>query len=298
MSSPASGPRDLSANIGILATASTLIAALLAIGDVASAEPPLAAPGGVPWYDVNFAPLAANFPDNAAQRDADDSGQSRSAGRLRRRRTGHCSRPVMAPPPINVEPGAMPPGGPVFSVDSPPPPSGDSTFSPNTPPLPRRIAITAADGTTWDLGLLARGYYINDQRIQWSGMEATFATEGVLATSIKHTYGFWETSIEGQFYLNEVNGGNILENTAERLSYAADFEIPPFEIDQLYVRCRNGDLSLLVGKFPTPFGRTYFPDRYQLPPRRPFHSHRSHRLAGDGPRSCITSRAGSSATLR
>jgi hypothetical protein len=90
-------------------------------------------------------------------------------------------------------------------------------------------------------------------------MEATFAAEGVLATTIKHTFGFWETSVEGQFYLNEVNGANILENNAERASYAADFEIPPLEVDQLYIRCRNGDVSLMLGKFPTPFGRTYFP---------------------------------------
>jgi hypothetical protein len=245
--------------LGILATASALIAALLAMGDAASADPPLAAPGGVPWYDVNFEPLAASFADNAARHDADDSGQRVQPAAYIGSEPAIVPGPVLAVPPMNVEPGGMLSNGPTFSVVTPPPASGDSTFAPNTPPLPRRIAITAADGTIWDLGLLARGYYINDQRVQWSGMEETFATEAVLATTIKHTYGFWETSIEGQFYLNQPYGPNMLENNAERESYAADFEIPPFQIDQLYVRCRNGDWSLLLGKFPTPFGRTYFP---------------------------------------
>jgi hypothetical protein len=243
---------------GTLAFATTLIAALLSIGSLASADPPLAAPGGLPWCDVNFAPLAANFPENTARRDANDSAERVQPAAYVGGEPVLVPGPTLIAPSTNIEPGPIGPGGLAFPVSAPPPGSNDSTFTPNTPPLPRRIAITAADGTIWDLGVLARGYYINDQRIEWSGMEATFASEGILASSIKHTYGFWETSIEGQFYLNEVNGGNILENTPERASYAADFVIPPFVIDQLYIRCRNGDFSLLLGKFPSPFGRTYY----------------------------------------
>ena len=241
-----------------LASALTLIAALLAIGSVAWADPPPPAPAGPPWCDVNFAPLAANFPENTAWRNAYDSAQRVQPAAYVGGEPVIVPGPPMNTPPANVEPGAIPSSGIVFPAGTPAPTYNDATFAPNTPPLPRRIAVTAADGTTWDLGVLARGYYINDQRIQWSGMEATFATEGILASSIKHTYGFWETSIEGQFYLNQPYGPNMLEDNVERQSYAANFEIPPFEIDQLYVRCRNGDWSLLVGKFPTPFGRTYF----------------------------------------
>ena len=255
---PVSGP-VIFRKLRMVATASSLTAVLLNLGAVVADEPRLALPEGAPWYDVNFEPVIANFPDNVASRGGDDSGRLVQPAAYVAGEPVLGLAPIAPAPPINVGPAGILPGGPAFSADALHPPSGDSTFSPNTPPVPRRIAITAADGTIWDLGIQARGYYSNDQRIAWSGMEATFAAEGVLATTIKHTYGFWETSVEGQFYLNEVNGGNILENTAERISYAADFEIPPVVIDQLYIRCRNGDFSILLGKFPTPFGRTYFP---------------------------------------
>ena len=111
----------------------------------------------------------------------------------------------------------------------------------------------------WDVDCLARGYYLNDQRIEWSGVEATFGAEAVLAPVLVHRSGEWETTVRGEFYLNQPFDRNILVDTAERASYAANWDVDPFEISQLSLEIRRGDLALAVGKMPTPFGRTYFP---------------------------------------
>jgi hypothetical protein len=111
----------------------------------------------------------------------------------------------------------------------------------------------------WDLGFVARAYYIDDQRIQWSGCESTFGVEGVVSPIFRQRAGDWDISVEGEFYLNQPFDQNILMNTQERMSYAADFQTQTFEISQLFLAARNGDLTLALGKFDTPFGRTYYP---------------------------------------
>ncbi len=111
----------------------------------------------------------------------------------------------------------------------------------------------------FDCDFLARGYYRNDQRIQWSGLETTFGAEGILRPSIVHKYDHWETKVLGEFYLNQPFDRNVLMDTQERRSYAANFDVETFEISQLFVSVRNGDLEATVGKMVTPFGRTYFP---------------------------------------
>lgn len=114
-------------------------------------------------------------------------------------------------------------------------------------------------GTFWDVKALARGYYVNDQRIEWSGLEATFGAEAQIAPVIKNRWGAWETSVEGEFYLNQPFDKNVLADTAERRSYRANFDVNTFEISKLFVSARNGDWTIEVGKFETPFGRIYFP---------------------------------------
>jgi hypothetical protein len=108
-------------------------------------------------------------------------------------------------------------------------------------------------------GLLARGYYMNDQRIEWSGQEATFGVEAVLDGAITHSWGPWETGLTGQLFLNQPYDRNRLVAPAERSSYLGNFELDTVEISQLYVSLRRDDLLVDLGKFMTPFGRYHFP---------------------------------------
>ena len=59
---------------------------------------------------------------------------------------------------------------------------------------------------------------------------------------------------------NQPFGKNILADTPERRSFAANFDIDPLQISQLYLGARNGDFYAALGRFVTPFGRFYFPN--------------------------------------
>ena len=132
------------------------------------------------------------------------------------------------------------------------------------------------------MNFIVRGYYLNDQRIQWSGVEATFGAEAALAAKAKQRFGDWDVGIDSEFYLNERFNRNILLDTVERRSYAANFEIETFEISKLALNVGRGDFSATVGKMDTPFGRTYFPLYTNSRLDAPFIPHGGHRLARDG----------------
>lgn len=104
-----------------------------------------------------------------------------------------------------------------------------------------------------------RAYYLNDQRIEWTGLEATFGAEAALLPVYRHRFDAWEMTVLGEFYLNQPFDRNILADTAERRSYAANFEVETFEMSQLSIALRRGDFEVTVGKMATPFGRYYFP---------------------------------------
>ena len=106
---------------------------------------------------------------------------------------------------------------------------------------------------------LARAYYLNDQRIQWSGQEATFGAEGIVGGGASREFDEWITGVAGELYLNQPFDRNILVDTAERVSYRGNFEFDTFELSQLYLHARRGDLLFALGKMVTPFGRKYFP---------------------------------------
>jgi hypothetical protein len=112
----------------------------------------------------------------------------------------------------------------------------------------------------YHVGGRARGYYINDQRIEFTGMESTFAVEGVLEGGVMHRSGGWELSLETQLFLNQPFDKNVLADTPERRSFATNFDIDPLQISQLYLGARNGDCYFALGRFVTPFGRFYFPN--------------------------------------
>jgi hypothetical protein len=111
----------------------------------------------------------------------------------------------------------------------------------------------------WHLGALVRTYYLNDQRIQWSGLEETFGAEGVIAPQLKRQCGEGGVAVEGEFYINQPFDRNIFVNSEERRSYLGNYEMDPFEISQLLIRYDCRKFEAAMGKFVTPFGRTYFP---------------------------------------
>ena len=108
-----------------------------------------------------------------------------------------------------------------------------------------------------DYGCVARGFYLNDQRIQWSGQEATFAGEGSLYANFRVDRDEWTTSVESEVFLNQPTDKNIFVNTAERRSYAANFDFDPLELSRLNIAVRNGNWELRAGRMWTPFGRHY-----------------------------------------
>jgi hypothetical protein len=189
-------------------------------------------------------------------------------------RTAWRTEPVQPAPTYNVPAMAPMATGPYSIVDAPvepppytalPAPRGAEVLVdppaaiPVTQPAPQGMLINGDPNTWWEIHGVVRGYYLNDQRIEWSGMEATFGAEAVLAPVIRHRYNSWEFSAEGEFYLNQPFDRNILVDTPERQSYAHNFEVNTFEISQLLIRAKSGDLMLAAGKMETPFGRTYFP---------------------------------------
>ena len=106
---------------------------------------------------------------------------------------------------------------------------------------------------------LARGYYRNDQRIAWSGMEDNFGAEGIIAPRLRQQCGDFEFLIDSEFYINEPYDSDQLMNDAERRSYAANFQVDQFEVSQLALVTNYDDWTFKIGKFVTPFGRFYFP---------------------------------------
>ncbi len=136
---------------------------------------------------------------------------------------------------------------------------------PPTAPIPGEYSVVAPDFCSscsdwwYHVGGAARGYYINDQRIEFTGQEATFAVEGVVDGGIHQQIGLWEAMVETELFLNQPFDRNVLVDTAERASWAGNFDIDPFVISQLYLGARRGDVYAAIGRFVTPFGRFYYP---------------------------------------
>ncbi|MBI4822937.1 MAG: hypothetical protein HY805_01740 [Nitrospirae bacterium] len=108
------------------------------------------------------------------------------------------------------------------------------------------------------LGALIRGYYLNDQRIQWSGLEAAFGADAVVSLWKEEKTHWGRIKAGGEFFLNLPYGKNILRDK-ERDKYRTNFETNIFEISQLLLHIKKDTLTLRLGKVETPFGKTYYP---------------------------------------
>lgn len=103
-----------------------------------------------------------------------------------------------------------------------------------------------------------RGYFRDDQRIKWSGLESTFGAEGVLRPAFVSRTENWVVSSQGEFFLSQRYGSSILSDDARDL-YDTNFDVEMFQIFQLFVEARYNDLSVRLGRSRTPFGRYQSP---------------------------------------
>ena len=117
--------------------------------------------------------------------------------------------------------------------------------------------LANADDAWFDFGGAARSYFMNDQRIEFTGLEATFGVEASLRGELGRTYGDTLAIVYGEVFLNQRFDQNILLDSPARRSFANNFDIEPFEISQLAVVAARNDLEFEMGRFVSPFGRYY-----------------------------------------
>jgi hypothetical protein len=184
----------------------------------------------------------------------------------------------LAGPPATIPagpPGALPYGPPVFVQGQQPqeyaprqpvyPAAGPDCIPIVADPSQCQSLIPTGSNSIYRLldhlegNIVARGYYRNDQRIEWSGMEETFGAEAVLTPRLRQQCGDFEFIIDSELNINEPYGRNQLLDDAERRSYAANFRVNTFDVSQLALVTNYYDWTFKIGKFATPFGRTYFP---------------------------------------
>jgi len=154
--------------------------------------------------------------------------------------------PEPLPPPIS--------DGPKEPADSANPSSDAMPNSSSAPPAVNLLTFPLDESSFIQIEGLVRGYYRDDQRILWSGLEQTFGAEGILRPLLMSVQGEWAISAEGEFFLNEPYGSSILSDPTRDL-YRANFNIQPFEIFQLYAQVQRGDFLIRLGRSRTPFGQ-------------------------------------------
>lgn len=116
--------------------------------------------------------------------------------------------------------------------------------------------ITLSDQTSLKLNGVFRSYFLNDQRIQWSGLEATFGIDGDIASEIIRIFNGGEVKFCTRLFLNQPFEKNILRDEY-RIRYEQNFEVDPVEIAELYLQLSTGVFTFGLGKHPTVFGRQY-----------------------------------------
>lgn len=118
------------------------------------------------------------------------------------------------------------------------------------------VNIKVNDSTEIGIDALFRTHMLNDQRLQWSGLETTFGVESVLTTTLRKKLSWGKLEVKSQFFLNqEFDKNRLTDETREK--YLQNYDINPFEIKQLFIQLTRGDFSIGLGKHPTIFGRNY-----------------------------------------
>ena len=180
---------------------------------------------------------------------------------------GPASSPPLPGPPTYLPPQSPPPvpsyAAPAPWQQFPPgaeiPPAADATVQGDVPLVPGGPGSAAQILDHLEGDAVVRGFYRNDQRIRWSGMEETFGAEADLTPRLRYRYGDFEFVVDSEFWINEPYERNPLLNTPERQSYAADFGVDPFAVGKLALVTNYCDWTFKIGKFESPFGRSYYP---------------------------------------
>jgi hypothetical protein len=169
---------------------------------------------------------------------------------------------VAGPPPFQ-------PQGPAYQMSTqlpqPVPDIGPCVLPIGSDPAGGQVLLPAGSNSAYRLldhlegNVVARGYYRNDQRIEWTGMESTFGAEGVLTPRLRQQCGEFEFVLDSELNINQPFDQNMLLDDAERRSYAANFQVNTLDVSQLALVTNYQDWTFKAGKFVTPFGRTYFP---------------------------------------
>lgn len=114
------------------------------------------------------------------------------------------------------------------------------------------------DGESWWLvSGAARAYFTNDQRIEFTGLEATFGVEGALRGEYGHRCGDLVAAAYGEVFLTQPFDRNILLDTPHRRSFANNFDTDIVSISLLSLVVEQGPWAVELGRFVTPFGRYY-----------------------------------------
>jgi hypothetical protein len=114
------------------------------------------------------------------------------------------------------------------------------------------------DGQGTDLNAMVRGFYLNDQRVSWSGLEETFGAEAAVEVWSEKNLDRFSVKAGGEIHINQPFDRNILRDSA-REKYHPNFDIEPLEISRLNLQFIKDGLTIVLGKAESPFGRTWFP---------------------------------------
>ena len=116
-------------------------------------------------------------------------------------------------------------------------------------------AIKIDNSTMLTIEGLVRSYFINDQRLQWSGMEITFGAESILELTLEKEINKNKISLHTEVFLNQPFNKNILAEG--RQNYLQNFEVEPVALKQLYIQYTGKNFCLGLGKHPTVFGKNH-----------------------------------------
>ncbi len=109
------------------------------------------------------------------------------------------------------------------------------------------------DKLRYDFSIDAVSYFSNDQRIQWSGAEATFGAEAKFRGNLTKAIGNSEVFAAGEFRLNQSFDNNILIDEY-REKYIQNFKPDNFQIAQIFIGFRSKNFEVSLGKKNSDFG--------------------------------------------
>ncbi len=110
-------------------------------------------------------------------------------------------------------------------------------------PLYGEVKVKVNDTTDIGIAMLFRAHMLNDQRIQWSGLETTFGVESVLSANIQKKLKKGTLGVTAQLFINQPFNKNILADDS-RQKYLQNFEIDTVELKQLYIQYSRGNFSI------------------------------------------------------